>query len=79
MTAYNSLPAPATAEEYLAQSNPDVLRAMVKMFAEQLMSAEADALCGAEYGQVTTRRLGITDADALAAVTAELGGMGGKD
>src|SRR5216683_944269 len=50
MTAFNSVPAAASAEAYLEQSHPDVLRAMVKMFAEQLMSAEADAACGAEYG-----------------------------
>jgi transposase-like protein len=52
-----SLPVPATAEEYLEQAHPDVLRAMVKMFAEQLMSAEADVLCGAEYGQVSDERV----------------------
>ena len=67
MTAMTSLPVPATVEEYLAQSNPDVLRAMVKMFAEQLMSAEADAACGAEYGQVsedrTNRRNGYRSRD----------------
>jgi putative transposase len=57
MTAKTSVPVPATVEDYLAQSNPDVLRAMVKMFAEQLMSAEADALCGAEYGQVSDERV----------------------
>jgi putative transposase len=57
MTAKTSLPVPATVEDYLAQSNPDVLRAMVKMFADQLMSAEADALCGAEYGQVSDERV----------------------
>lgn len=57
MTAKTSLPVPATVEDYLAQSNPDVLRAMVKMFAEQLMSAEVDVLCGAEYGQVSDERV----------------------
>jgi putative transposase len=57
MTAKTSVPVPATVEDYLAQSNPDVLRAMVKMFAEQLMSAEADVLCGAEYGQVSDERV----------------------
>jgi putative transposase len=57
MTAKTSVPVPATVEDYLAQSNPDVLRAMVKMFAEQLMSAEADVRCGAEYGQVSEERV----------------------
>jgi hypothetical protein len=31
----------------LELSSPDLLRAMVQDFAEALMSAEADALCGA--------------------------------
>ena len=35
------------------QASPDLLRAMVKTFAEALMSAEADATCGAAYGQVS--------------------------
>jgi transposase-like protein len=56
MTAKTSLPVPASAEEYLAAAHPDVLRAMLKMFADQLMSAEADAVCGAEYGQVSDDR-----------------------
>src|SRR4051812_8317046 len=56
MTAMTSVPVPASAEEYLAAAHPDVLRAMLKMFADQLMSAEADAVCGAEYGQVSDDR-----------------------
>lgn len=31
----------------LEQASPDLLREMVQSFAEALMSAEADALCGA--------------------------------
>jgi putative transposase len=31
----------------LEQASPDLLRAMVQDFAEALMGAEADALCGA--------------------------------
>jgi putative transposase len=33
-----------------------MLRAMVALFAQQLMGAEADALCGADYGQVSEGR-----------------------
>ncbi|MFD9390696.1 hypothetical protein ACFWBB_08150 [Streptomyces sp. NPDC060000] len=40
------------AEENLAAVSPDLLRAMVKTFADALMCAEADAFCNAEYGQV---------------------------
>jgi hypothetical protein len=38
-------------------ASPDLLRAMVKTFAAALMSAEADALCNAEYGQVSDERV----------------------
>jgi transposase-like protein len=37
--------------EQLESASPDLLRAMVKAFAEALMGAEADAACGAPYGQ----------------------------
>ena len=35
----------------------DLLREMVRNFAETLMSADADSLCGAEYGVVSERRV----------------------
>ena len=35
----------------LEEASPDLLRAMVEDFAKALMSAEADALCGAGYGE----------------------------
>jgi Transposase, Mutator family len=41
----------------LEQASPDLLRAMVKTFAEVLMGAEADALCGAPYGQPSEDRV----------------------
>ena len=37
--------------------SPDLLRAMVKDFAEALMGAEADALCGAPYGERSPERV----------------------
>src|SRR3954452_21264044 len=41
----------------LEQASPDLLRVMVKDFAEALMSAEVDALCGAAYGERSLERL----------------------
>jgi hypothetical protein len=41
MTAVDSLPLSAVLEENLASASPDVLRAMVAIFAQQLMGAEA--------------------------------------
>jgi putative transposase len=43
-------------EEQLAQANPDLLRAMVTTFAEALMGAEADAVCGAPFGERSEER-----------------------
>ena len=43
----------------LEEASPDLLRAMVKDFAETLMSAEADALCGAGYGERSPERVNI--------------------
>jgi putative transposase len=43
--------------EDLESASPDLLRAMVQAFAEALMSAEADAACGAAYGQVSEERV----------------------
>jgi transposase-like protein len=37
--------------EQLESASPDLLRQMVKAFADALMSAEADASCGASYGE----------------------------
>ncbi|GAA2828895.1 transposase-like protein [Nonomuraea rubra] len=56
MTADNSV----SPERWLAQQietgDPDLLRSMVKTMAETLMSAEADSLCGAAYGQRSDER-----------------------
>src|SRR2546421_9371958 len=41
----------------LEQASPDLLRAMVQDFTEALMGAEADALCGAPYGERSPERV----------------------
>ena len=41
----------------LEEASPDLLRAMVKDMAEALMSADADAVCGAGYGERTPERV----------------------
>lgn len=51
-----SVPFSGLLEENLAEASPDVLRAMVKMFAQSLTGAESDALYGAEYRQVSEER-----------------------
>jgi transposase-like protein len=41
----------------LEEAHPDLLRAMVRDFAEALMGAEAEALCGAGYGERSPERV----------------------
>ena len=59
MTATPSIELPAWMAEQLSQASPDLLRQMVQIFAEALMSAEADAVCGAAYGQRSPDRRNI--------------------
>ena len=51
MAAAPSIDMSGWLEEQLTQASPDLLRSMVKTFTEALMSAEADAVCGAPYRQ----------------------------
>ena len=44
-------------DERLAVASPDLLRSLVKGFAEALMSAEADAVCGAGYRERSEGRV----------------------
>ena len=43
-------------EEQLMQASSDLLRGMVKTFAEALMGSEADAICGAPYRERSDER-----------------------
>jgi putative transposase len=56
MTAPESVDPAGLWREQIEAASPDLLRAMVKTFAEALMSAEADAVCGAGYGQRSRTR-----------------------
>jgi putative transposase len=59
MAAGPSIDVSGWLEEQLAQASPDLLRAMVQTFAEALMGAEADAVCGAAYGERSSERANI--------------------
>jgi len=56
MAAGPSIDVSGWLEDQLAQASPDLLRAMVATFAEALMGAEADAVCGAAYGERSEER-----------------------
>jgi putative transposase len=51
MAATESLNVADLLGQHLESASPDVLRAVVKPFADALMSAEANALCGAGYDE----------------------------
>jgi transposase-like protein len=57
MAAPVSVDAGAFLREHLESASPDLLRQTVKTFAEALMSAEADAICGAPYGERSEDRV----------------------
>jgi|tagenome__1003787_1003787.scaffolds.fasta_scaffold20729512_1 putative transposase len=50
MTAPHVIDPARFLSEQLAQASPDLMRQMLTTFIDALMSAEADAVCGAEYG-----------------------------
>jgi putative transposase len=57
MTAPSSIDPAHFLHEQLAQASPDLLRQMLTTFINTLMSAEADAVCGAEYGERSPERV----------------------
>ncbi|BBX71407.1 hypothetical protein MPSYJ_48680 [Mycolicibacterium psychrotolerans] len=56
MTAAHNIDLPAVFAERLTTCHPDVLRELLSTFIHTLMGAEADALCGAGYGERSAER-----------------------
>lgn len=56
MTVTTSIDPARLIEEQLSQASPDLLRELLTLFINTLMSAEADAVCGAAYGTVSPDR-----------------------
>jgi transposase-like protein len=44
-------------EQTLASAGPDLLREMIRQFAQRMMDAEVENLCGAGYGEVSPQRV----------------------
>jgi len=53
----NTMDPLAWLRKHLEADGGDLLREMVRAFAEQLMAAEAQAMCGAAYGEVSPERV----------------------
>ena len=45
--------------DHLQRAEPDLLRSLLQTFVEALMSAEADAICGAPYGTRSAERVNV--------------------
>jgi len=52
----HSIDLPGFVAEHLERAEPDLLRSMLSAFVQALMSAEADAVCGAPYGARSAER-----------------------
>ena len=59
MTVSSSIDPARLLEEQLAQASPDLLRELLQTFINTLLSAEADAVCGAAYGTVSPDRANV--------------------
>jgi putative transposase len=58
MAVRDIVPVPgASFEETLASASPDLLREMIRGFAQRVMDAEVETLCGAGYGEVSPERV----------------------
>jgi putative transposase len=59
MTAPSSIDPTRFLHEQLGSASPDLLRSMLTTFMNTLMSAEADAVCGAPYGEISPDRVNV--------------------
>jgi hypothetical protein len=58
MAIRDIVPVPgASFEETLSSAGPDLLREMIKGFAQRMMDAEVETICGAGYGEVSPERV----------------------
>jgi putative transposase len=57
MTAGPSIDPVRFLDEQLAQASPDLMRDLLTTFVNALLSAQADAVCGAGYGERTAERV----------------------
>jgi len=53
MTVNPSIDPAQLLHEHLSQASPDLMRELLTTFVNALLSAEADAVCGASYGART--------------------------
>ncbi len=71
MAVNHSVDVVAMLREQVVAASPDLARQMLASLAQALMSADADAICGAGFGEVSP--------DRMKAPTAEVSGPPGAD
>jgi len=59
MAARSSIDVGALLGKQLESASPDLLRDLIKTMADALMSADADSVCGADYGQRSPERVNV--------------------
>src|SRR5919107_1977689 len=57
MTAPSSIDPARVLHDQLAQASPDLMRELLSTFIDALLSADADAVCGAGWGEVSADRV----------------------
>ena len=57
MIAPSSIDPARFLHEHLAQASPDLMRQMLTTFINSVLSADADAVCGAAWGEVSDDRI----------------------
>lgn len=57
MTAVPSIDPAQFLNEQLAQASPDLMRDLLTTFVNALLGAQADAVCGAGYGERSSERV----------------------
>ena len=56
MTAAHIVDPAGALDQALGQASPDLMRSLLQTMVNALLSADADAVCGAEYGQASPER-----------------------
>lgn len=72
MTVAPSIDPARFLHEHLEQASPDLLRDMLTTFINTLLSADADAVCGAAYGTVSDERTNVATVTGTATSTPAL-------
>ena len=69
MAAHPSIDPARFLHEHLTEASPDLLRSLLTTMIDTLMSAEADAVCGAGHGERSSERVNSRNCEYVGAAT----------